>query len=137
MFQDCLQVFFRSADRSNAVVLDKIVQHIRRNERRERRAKPDVLYAKIRKRQQDTYGFLLIPGKDHGKRQIVYAAAKGFRESDSHTDRAVRIVALAYTPMAFNSRTVSSDVTVFRAKRETDLVMTMSILPALQSARSR
>ena len=39
-------------------------------------------------------------------------------------------------PRTFNSRTVSSSVTVFRAKREIDLVMMASILPALQSSIS-
>ena len=41
------------------------------------------------------------------------------------------------TPISFSSRTVSKRVTVFLAKREIDLVMTMSTLPALQSFSRR
>ena len=40
-------------------------------------------------------------------------------------------------PKFFSSRTVSKRVTVFRAKRETDFVSTLSIFPLRQSARSR
>lgn len=39
-------------------------------------------------------------------------------------------------PRTFRSRTVSSSVTVFRANREIDLVMTISTFPALQSDTS-
>ena len=40
-------------------------------------------------------------------------------------------------PRSFSSRAVSSRVTVFRAKRLTDLVRIRSIFPARQSASSR
>ncbi len=40
-------------------------------------------------------------------------------------------------PNAFRSLTASSSVTVFRAKREMDLVMIISTVPFRQSANSR
>ena len=94
--QDLFQVFFRGADRGNVVVYDQITQYIRGNECGKRRAEPDVPDAQMQQRQKDTYGFLFIPGENHGKREIVYTAAKGLCEGSCDTDRAVRIVALAH-----------------------------------------
>ncbi len=101
--EDAFQVFFRSADRGNAVVFNKVVQHIRRDKGRERGTEPDILDAEIQKRQQDTHCLLFVPGKNHGKREFVDAAAESLRQSDCNTDRAVRIVALSHVHNAGQS----------------------------------
>ncbi len=50
----------------------------------------------MQKCQQDTYCFLLIPRKHHGKRQIVYSAFEGVCESGRNFNRTVSIVALSH-----------------------------------------
>ncbi len=74
----------------------------------------DVLDAKMQKRQKNTYGFLLIPGQNHGKREIIDTAVKCLCESDCYTDCAVGIVALTHIHDARQS-TDRADVQIIEA----------------------
>lgn len=64
-------------DGCDGIVLHEVLQHIGRQEGRERRAEADIPDAEVQERQQDADGLLLIPRQDHGKRQIVHAAVEG------------------------------------------------------------
>ena len=76
--------------------LYKVVQHIGRNERRQRGAKANILDPQMQQRQQDAHRLLLIPGKNHGQGQIVHAAAERLRQGQRDFDSSVSIVALAH-----------------------------------------
>ena len=93
--QQHLQILLRGGDRSNMEILHQIVQHTRRDERRQRGAETDIPDAQIQQRQQDTHRLLLIPREHHRKRQLVHTAAKGVGERQRDLDGAVSVVALA------------------------------------------
>ena len=76
-------------------MLDEVGQDVRREEGRKRRAEADVPDAKVQKRQQNRDGLLLVPRKDHRKRQLVDAAIECACQGKGNLDRAVRVVALA------------------------------------------
>ena len=81
--QQHLQILLRGGDGSNAEILYKVVQHIGRNERRQRGAKADVSDAQVQQRQQNAHRLLLIPRKHQRQRQVVDPAAKGVRAKAS------------------------------------------------------
>ena len=77
LFEKLFQILLRGGDGSNAEILYEVVQHIGRNERRQRGAKANILDPQIQQRQQNAHRLLLIPGKHHGQRQVVHAAVEG------------------------------------------------------------
>lgn len=96
LFQKLLQVFLRGGDGGNSEVLHQIVQYIGRNERRKRGAETDVLNAQVQQGQQDAHRLLLIPGKHHGQRQVVHAAAECVSQGNGDLNGAVGVVALPH-----------------------------------------
>ena len=96
LFQKLLQVFLRRGDGGNAEVLYEVVQHVWRDKRRKRGAEADVFNAKMQQGQQDAHRLLLIPGKHHGQRQVVHAAAKCVGKGNGNLDGAVGVVALPH-----------------------------------------
>ena len=94
--QQHLQILLRGGDGSNAEILYKVVQHIGRNERRQRGAKANILDSQIQQRQQNAHCLLLIPRKNHGQGQIVHAAAERLRQGQRDFDSSVSVVALAH-----------------------------------------
>lgn len=54
---------------------------ILRNKRRKTRSKVNILNTEMQKRQQNTYGFLFIPGKHEMKRKVIYTTSKRFCQS--------------------------------------------------------
>ena len=96
LFQKLLQVFLRRGDGGNAEVLYEVVQHVWRDERRKRGAEADVLDAQMQQRQQDAHRLLLIPGKHHGQRQVVHAAAECVGKGNGNLNGAVGVVALSH-----------------------------------------
>ena len=81
LFEKLFQILLRRGDGSNAEILYEVVQHIGRNERRQRGAKANILDPQIQQRQQNAHRLLLIPRKHHGKRQLVHAAAERLRRN--------------------------------------------------------
>ena len=65
LFEKLFQILLRGGDGSNIEVLHKVVQHIGRNERRQRGAKANILDPQIQQRRQDAHCLLLIPRKNH------------------------------------------------------------------------
>ena len=57
LFEEMLQILFRRSDGGNSEVLYEIVQHIGRNERRQRGAKANILDPQIQQRQQNAHAF--------------------------------------------------------------------------------
>ena len=57
-----LKILLRCADWRNIIVIHKILQHIRRNERWQCWTEVDILDAKVQQCQKNTYRFLLVPG---------------------------------------------------------------------------
>lgn len=55
-----LQILLRGGDWSNIEVLHKVVQHIGRNERRQRGAKSNILDPQTQQRQQNAHCLLLV-----------------------------------------------------------------------------
>ena len=70
------------------------MQHIRREERRQRRPEANVLDAKVQQGQQDAHGLLLVPREHHGQRQLVHAAAERVGQREGDLNGAVGVVAL-------------------------------------------
>lgn len=95
IFQKCGKICLGRGNGRNAVMLDKIIQYVRRKKRRERRAETDVLNAKMQLRQQNAHGLWLIPTEHHGKWQIICAAAKRVRQRQCNLNGTVGVVALA------------------------------------------
>ena len=96
LFEKLFQIFLRGGDGSNAEILYEVVQHIGRNERRQRGAKANILDPQIQQRQQNAHCLLLIPRKNHGQGQIVHAAAERLRQGQRDFDSSVSVVALAH-----------------------------------------
>ena len=67
-----------------------------RNKCGKRRPKKNILDAEVKKREQDADRLLLVPRKNHRKRQVVDTATKGFGKSHRYLNSAVRIVALSH-----------------------------------------
>ena len=94
LLQQLLQILLRSRDWCNPEILHKVLQHIGRNKCRQGRAKANVLDAQIQQGQQDAHRLLLIPGKHHGQRQIIHAAAECIGKRNGNLNRTVSIIAL-------------------------------------------
>ena len=77
-------------------ILHQIVQHTRRDERRQRGAETDIPDAQIQQRQQDTHRLLLIPREHQRQRQVVDPAAKGIRQGQRNSNGPVGVVTLSY-----------------------------------------
>ena len=58
-----LQICLRRGDGGDAEVLDQIVQHIGRDERRQSGTETDIFDAQVQQRQQNAHRLLLIPRK--------------------------------------------------------------------------
>ena len=54
------------------------------------------LMPKMQQGQQDTHRLLLIPGKHHGQRQIIHAAAERIGKRNGNLNRTVGIIALPH-----------------------------------------
>ena len=89
LFEKLFQILLRGGDGSNAEILYEVVQHIGRNERRQRGAKANILDPQIQQRQQNAHRLLLIPRKNHGQRQIVHAAVERLRQRQRDFDSSV------------------------------------------------
>lgn len=57
LFEKLFQILLRGGDGSNAEIFYKVVQHIGRNERRQRGAKANILDPQIQQRQQNAHAF--------------------------------------------------------------------------------
>lgn len=77
-------------------ILHQIVQHARRDERRQRGAETDIPDAQIQQRQQDTHRLLLIPREYQRQGQVVDPAAKGIRQGQRNSNGPVGVVTLSY-----------------------------------------
>ena len=64
LFEKLFQILLRGGDGSNAEILYKVVQHIGRNERRQRGAKANILDPQMQQRQQDRLGILAPVGAE-------------------------------------------------------------------------
>ena len=88
--QQHLQILLRRGDGGDAEILYKVVQHIGRNERRQRGTKADILDPQMQQRQQDAHCLLLIPREHQRQGQVVDPAAKGVRQGQCFFDDGVK-----------------------------------------------
>ena len=79
LFEKLFQIFLRCGDGSNAEILYEVVQHIGRNERRQRGTKANILDPQMQQRQQNAHCLLLIPREHQRQRQVVDPAAERLR----------------------------------------------------------
>ena len=90
LFEKLFKIFLRGGDGSNAEILYEVVQHIGRNERRQRGTKADILDPQMQQRQQDAHCLLLIPREHQRQGQVVDPAAKGVRQGQCFFDDGVK-----------------------------------------------
>ena len=81
-------------DGRNGIVVHEVLQHIGRQEGRERRAEADIPDAEVQERQQDATAFCSSSRQHHGKRQVVHTALEGLRQRQCDLNGAVGVVAL-------------------------------------------
>jgi len=88
------QVFLGTGNGLDVKVFNQRIEHVWRDKRRESWAQAYVFNAQVKEGQQDSNRFLLVPGKNHGQRQLIYTAVKGIGQRCGNLDRGVGIVAL-------------------------------------------
>ena len=89
------QILVHRANWSDIELFNQDIKGGRADERGQRRAELDILYAQMQQRQKDYNRLLLVPGQDKRQRQVVYAALEGPCQGDGNLNRGVGIVALA------------------------------------------